>query len=96
LDIEKTYAEKVEKSSHEEQDVAGATLLFRKWRRRVVEQIVSRSPKDGFDLPGLSPAAKLVAYSIANRLHPTTRTTPSSSLTIGKPVGLKPDKAQKD
>jgi hypothetical protein len=65
------------------------TLKFRMWRRRVVEQIMSRSPKE------LPPAAKLVAYSIASRLHQTTRTTPSSSLTIGKSAGLKPDEAQK-
>ena len=70
-------------------------LTFRKWRRRVTEQIMSRSATDSFDGPGLSPAAKLVGYSIAERLHPATRSTPSSNMTLGKPVGLRPDEVQR-
>jgi hypothetical protein len=62
-------------------------LSFRKWRRRTVEQIMSR--KD------LSPIARLTAYSIAERLHQATRSTPSSCMTLGRPVGLKPNEAQK-
>jgi hypothetical protein len=70
-------------------------LTFRKWRRRVTEQIMSRSPTDDFHGPGLSPVAKLVAYSIAERLHTVTRSTPSSNMTLGRPVGLKPDQVQR-
>jgi hypothetical protein len=61
-------------------------LSFRKWRRRVVEQIMSRK-----DLP---PIARLTAWSIAERLHEMTRSTPSSSMTLGRAVGITPNEAQ--
>jgi hypothetical protein len=74
-----------EPSEVEQQD-GNTVLSFRKWRRRTVEQIMSR--KD------LSPSARLTAYSIAERLHGDARSTPSSSMTLGRPVGLKPSEAQ--
>jgi hypothetical protein len=81
------YAKSNETSRPNANEKDSDDLSFRTWRRRTVEQIMSR--KD------LSPIARLIAYSIAERLHQVTRSTPSSSMTLGRPVGLKPNEAQK-
>jgi hypothetical protein len=67
-------------------DTANDKLSFRKWRRRVIDQIMSN--KD------LSPTARLIGYSIAERLEQATRCTKASSMTLGRAVGIKPDAAQ--
>jgi hypothetical protein len=68
-------------------DTANDKLSFRKFRRRVIDQIMGSNH--------LSPDARLVGWSIAERLHHQTRSTLSSSKTLGDAVGLKPSEAQK-
>jgi hypothetical protein len=58
-------------------------LAFGTWRRLVVTQIICRGD--------LSPAARVVAYAIAQASNRNTRSTYASSMTIGQKVDLFPD-----
>jgi DNA-binding MarR family transcriptional regulator len=55
-------------------------LSFRKWRRRVIDQIMIREQ--------LSPTERVIGYVIANLLNQHTRSTSSSSMTIGRKAGV--------